>query len=228
MVEEALRNRPDIHAAEAQARGTDSAVKLARGDRIPTPVIGPEWEIDEAGVQYVGLVYITQIPIWNTGTPLVRQRQSEHQRATVATEVARQRAVAQVRAAVARWNGATDLVNDASRLTEELTKEVSVIERLFDAGQTDLTRLMQARERLIQLENSRLDCRLGRDAGPGGPPAGPGDAHADQRHARPGTTRRRADARPGGPPRLHRPDPRWTSADDGAPREARRPGVRGQ
>ncbi len=157
MVQTALENRPDIHAAQAQIDGTAAAVRLAKGDRIPTPVIGPEYEMDEAGVQYVGFVYITPLPIWNSGKPLVIQREAEHQRARVAAQQAQQRAVAQVRAAVARWNGATDLVNDSSGLTEELSKDVATMERLFEAGQTDLTRLMQARQRLIQLDNSRLD-----------------------------------------------------------------------
>jgi outer membrane protein, heavy metal efflux system len=157
MVRDALASRPDIHAAEAAVRGSCSVVDLAKGDRIPTPIIGPEWEIDEAGVQYVGLVYITPIPIWNSGKPLVRQREAEHRRAMTAAQQARQRAVAQVRAAVVKWNGATDLVHDASGLTEELAREVAVLERLFEAGQADLPRLMQARQRLIQLENSRLD-----------------------------------------------------------------------
>lgn len=80
MVQEVLASRPDIHAAEAVVRGSCSAVDLAKGDRIPTPIIGPEWEIDEVGVQYVGLVYISPIPIWNSGKPLVRQRDAEHRR----------------------------------------------------------------------------------------------------------------------------------------------------
>ncbi len=113
--------------------------------------------MDEAGVQYVGLVYITPLPIWNNGKPLVRQREAEHHRAAVAAAQAQQRAVAQVRAAVARWNGATDLVNDSSGLSQELAKEVAGLERLFELRQTDLIRLMQARQRLIQLDNSRLD-----------------------------------------------------------------------
>jgi cobalt-zinc-cadmium efflux system outer membrane protein len=157
MIETALANRPDIHAAQAQVAGTDSAVRLAQGDRIPTPVIGPQYEMDEAGVQYVGMVLISQLPIWNNGKPLVIQRQAEHQRAIVAVHQAQQRAVAQVRAAVARWNGATDLVNDSAGLSVELGKEVAALERLFELRQADLTRLMQARQRLIQLENSRLD-----------------------------------------------------------------------
>jgi cobalt-zinc-cadmium efflux system outer membrane protein len=157
MIQEALQSRPDIHAARAQVNGTHSAVSLAKGDRIPTPIIGPQYEQDEAGVQYIGFVLIGQLPIWNNGKPLVLQREAEHRRAKVAYEQAQQRAVAQVRAAVAKWNGATDLVNESAGLSKELNKEVGVLDRLFDAGQTDLTKLMQARQRLIQLENSELD-----------------------------------------------------------------------
>ena len=157
MVQEAIRQRPDIQAARAQVAGTHSAVKLAQGDRIPTPIIGPEYQMDEAGVQYVGFVFISPIPIWNNGKPLVLQREAEHRRAVVAFKEAQQRAAAQVRAAVAKWNGSTVLVNDSVGLTRELSVEVQKIEKLFDAGTADLTKLMQARQRLIQLENSRLD-----------------------------------------------------------------------
>jgi cobalt-zinc-cadmium efflux system outer membrane protein len=103
------------------------------------------------------MVFITPLPIVNNGKPLVAQRQAEHQRAIVAVQEAQQRAVAQVRAAVARWNAATDLVNDSAGLSQALAKEVAAMERLFELRQTDLTRLLQARQRLIQLETSRLD-----------------------------------------------------------------------
>jgi cobalt-zinc-cadmium efflux system outer membrane protein len=157
MIQAALQNRPDIHAAIAQLAGTCSAVRLAKGDRIPTPIIGPQYAMDEAGVQYIGLILVSTIPVLNNNTPLVRQREAEHRRAAVALQQAQQRAITQVRGAVTRWNGATELVNETNGLTDELTREVTNLERLFEAGQTDLTRLMQARQRLIQLENSRLD-----------------------------------------------------------------------
>jgi cobalt-zinc-cadmium efflux system outer membrane protein len=157
MINEAIQRRPDIRAAGAQVSSTHSAVDLARSDQIPTPVIGPQYAMDEAGVQYVGFVLISTVPIWNNGKPLLLQREAEHRRAVVALEQAQQRAVAQVRAAVAKWNGATELVNESTSLSTDLRKEVGVLDRLFEAGQTDLTKLMQARQRLIQLENSRLD-----------------------------------------------------------------------
>jgi outer membrane protein, heavy metal efflux system len=157
MIQEALQSRPDIHAALAQINGTYAAVRLAKGDRIPTPVIGPQYAMDEAGVQYIGFVLISPLPVWNNGKPLVLQREAEHRRAIVAHQQAQQRAIAQVRAAVAKWNGATELVNDSAGLSKELDKEVNTLDRLFEAGQADLTKLMQARQRLIQLENAQLD-----------------------------------------------------------------------
>jgi cobalt-zinc-cadmium efflux system outer membrane protein len=157
MIQTALANRPDIRAAQALVSGTCSAIRLAKGDRIPTPVIGPQYAQDEAGIQYVGLILVSTLPVLNNGMPLVRQREAEHRRAIVAMQQAQQRAVAQVRAAVAKWNGATELVNESQGLTSELAKEVESLERLFDRGQADLTKLMQARQRLIQLQNAELD-----------------------------------------------------------------------
>ena len=157
MIRTALANRPDIHAARAQVVGAEAAVRLARADRIPSPVVGPEYQTNENGTQFVGFVYITAIPILNSGRPLVFQREAEARRACVALKQVEQRAIAQVRAAVTKWNGATDLVNESSGLSAELAKEVVRLERLFDEGLADLTKLLQGRQRLIQLENSGLD-----------------------------------------------------------------------
>ena len=157
MIDAALRCRPDLHAAQAAIDGAASAVRLAKGDRIPTAIIGPQYVQDEAGIQYVGLNFVPTLPILNSGKPLVRQREAEQRRAIVAYQQAQQRAVGQVRAAVAKWNGAIGLVNDSSELTRDLGEEVDRLERLFQANRTDLAKVTQARQRLIQLENSRLD-----------------------------------------------------------------------
>ena len=157
LIRTALENRPEIHAARAQVEAARAAVGLARGDRIPTPVVGPEYERDENGTQFFGFVYITQIPIINNGAPLVRQRQAEALRAAIALEQVQKRTEAQVRAATAKWNGANRLVARTRDLTDTLKAQVANIEQLFDAGQTDVSKLLQARQRLIQLENSQLD-----------------------------------------------------------------------
>jgi cobalt-zinc-cadmium efflux system outer membrane protein len=153
----ALEHRPDIRAAQALVVQTNAAIDLARADRIPTPVLGPEYETDEAGLQYVGVVYIQPIPIWNSGGPLLRQREADHRRAHIALEEAKQRAVTQIRAGVARWNGAVELVNMTRGLAGGLMEGVRSLERLFNQGQTDITRLLQAQQRLIQLHNTEVD-----------------------------------------------------------------------
>jgi cobalt-zinc-cadmium efflux system outer membrane protein len=134
-----------------------AAVGLARGDRIPTPVIGPQYAMDEAGIQYVGLIIVSPIPVLNSGKPLVIQREADYRRALVALQQVEQRTVTQVKAAVAKWNNANRLVNQTSGLTGSLRTQVERMERLFEANQTDIGRLLQSRQRLIQLENAELD-----------------------------------------------------------------------
>jgi cobalt-zinc-cadmium efflux system outer membrane protein len=157
LIDLAIHNRPDLHAARAAARGAKAAVCLAKGDRIPTPVVGPVYERDEQGTQFFGFVYITPIPILNNGQPLVRQREAELRRAIAATQQLEQKAAAQVRSAVAKWNGANRLVARTGGLPDAIRGQIASLEQLFEAGQADLSRLLQARRSLIQLENARLD-----------------------------------------------------------------------
>ncbi len=153
----ALQSRPEIHIARAQVAGAEAAVKLANGDRIPSPVVGPQYEIDEVGVQYLGFVYVTPLPTLNNGKPLLRQRVAERNRAAVALREVEKRTVGQVKAAVAKWNQSNQLVARTAGLTASLKQQVQSLDKLFNAGQADLTKLLQARQRLIQLENSELD-----------------------------------------------------------------------
>jgi len=157
LIEIALQNRPDIQAARSLVAGTKAAENLARADRIPSPIVGPQYEIDEAGLQYVGFVYVTSIPVWNNGGPLLRQREADHRRAHVTLHQAQQRVVSQVRSSAGKWNGAVELVNQTRGLSADLSRVAANMEDLFQQGQTDLTRLMQAQQRLIQLKNTELD-----------------------------------------------------------------------
>jgi cobalt-zinc-cadmium efflux system outer membrane protein len=157
LIQLALQSRPEIHAARAAVAGASATVKLAKGDRIPTPVVGPVYERDEQGTQFFGFVYITPIPILNNGNPLVMQREADYRRAVVSLQQVEKRTVTQVKAAVAKWNAANRLVSQTSGLTGMLKTQVDRLEKLFDANQADLTKLLQGNQRLIQLENAQLD-----------------------------------------------------------------------
>ncbi len=157
LIQMALQSRPEIQVARAAAAGANAAVNLAHGDRIPTPVVGPLYQGDEAGIQYVGFVLISPIPILNSGKPLQRQREADLRRALVTLQEIEKRTVIQVKAATAKWNGATRLVNRTAGLSESLRAQVKRMEQLFEVNQADLTKLLQSRQRLIQLENAELD-----------------------------------------------------------------------
>ena len=120
LIQTALQNRPDLSAARAAVDGAAAAVRLARGDRIPTPIIGPEYQIDEAGIQYIGFVYITPLPVFNSGKPLVIQREAEFCRTRMALQAAEQRAATQVKAAASKWNASNRLISRTSGLTGSL------------------------------------------------------------------------------------------------------------
>jgi cobalt-zinc-cadmium efflux system outer membrane protein len=157
LIQIALQSRPDLHAARAACDGAAAAVRLAKGDRIPTPIVGTVYQNDEVGVQYIGFIYITPLPFLNSGKPLVIQRQADHCRAVQALQAAEQRAATQVKAAAAKWNAANHMVAQTRGLTGGLKAQVGKLERLFQVNQASLAQLLQGRQRLILLENAELD-----------------------------------------------------------------------
>lgn len=157
LVRTALSSRPEIQAAAAQVASSRSALCLARADRIPIPSVGPVYERDESGTSFYGIVASTPVPILNAGGPLVRQREAEFRRDAVVLEQTQQRVQAQVKATLVKWNHVQQLVARTQATMQPIQAETARMERLYKAGQTDLIRLLQVRQRLIQAENAQLD-----------------------------------------------------------------------
>jgi cobalt-zinc-cadmium efflux system outer membrane protein len=153
----ALQSHPEINAAKAQAAGSHAALALARADRIPIPSVGPFYEHDESGTTFYGMALTTPLPVLNSGKPLVYQREMEHSRDLVAIEQLRIRTIARVKASLIRWNQTRDLIAQVYASTEMIRGQTAKMERLYAAGQTDLLKLLQVRQRLIEAENAQLD-----------------------------------------------------------------------
>ena len=128
--------------------------------------------MDEAGIQYIGFVYITPIPIWNSGGPLLRQREADHHRAHLALQNAQHRVVAQVRSAMAKWNGASELVKETSGLTGELAHEVNNLEYPLRSGPDGPHPIDAGPAASDPATDSGGGCHLGRDPGTGRSAAG--------------------------------------------------------
>ena len=157
VIEIALQDRPDVHAARSAVAGTKAAENLARADRIPNPIVGPQYEIDEAGLQYIGFVYVTAIPVWNNGGPLQRQREADHRRATKPCNRPSNgwlpRSVQVPSGGMGRsvWSIKREDCPRAWHASRQTWKTS------FQQGQADMTKLLQAQQRVIQLKNTELD-----------------------------------------------------------------------
>jgi len=157
LVRLAQESRPEVQAAAATAANSRAALNLARGDRIPTPSIGPYYERDENGLTFYGLNLSSPIPLLNTGAPLVRQREAEYHRDCVAWEQARQLVAAQVLAVIGKWNEAQRLAERTHARFEPTRAQTERMQRLYDAGQAELLKLLQVQRRYIDTRNVELD-----------------------------------------------------------------------
>jgi len=157
LIRTALESRPEIRAAQAQVASSQAAVCLARADRIPIPSVGPVYEKDESGTTFYGLACSTPVPLLNAGNTLVCQREAEYHRDCVVLEQLRQRTAAQVRAALIQWNEASRMVARTQDRMAPILAQAERMDRLYEAGQTDVVRLLQVRQRTIEAENAQLD-----------------------------------------------------------------------
>ncbi|MEI8374901.1 MAG: TolC family protein [Planctomycetota bacterium] len=157
LIRTALESRPEIQAARAQAVGSREAIGLARADRIPIFSAGPVYEKNESGTTFYGLAVSTPVPVLNTGRTLVSQREAEYCRDLVILEQTQQKIRNQVKASLIKWHQTQQLVSRTHATIEPIKELAAKVDRLYAAGQSDLVKLLQVRQRLIQAENTQLD-----------------------------------------------------------------------
>ena len=157
LVQLAQQSRPEVQTAAAAAENSRAALCLARADRIPIPSIGPAYERNETGAMFYGVNVTTTVPMLNLGNSLVAQREAEHHRDCVAWEQARQQVAAQVLAVEVKWTQAQQVAQRTHERLEPIRAQTERMEWLYNAGQTDLLKLLQVRRRFIEARNVELD-----------------------------------------------------------------------
>ena len=131
-------------------------MNLARANKMPDLQIGPFYQKTDGGATLWGFRAQSDLPILNTGQPLVRQRMAEiNQRQTV-WEQLHQRAALDAQAAIDRYERARRLVA-GSGSTLELPQELSKLEAQFKAGEIDVLRIVTARTSLLAARQAQLD-----------------------------------------------------------------------
>jgi outer membrane protein TolC len=116
------------------------------------------YQRDEASTSFWGLQAQFDIPVVNTGKPLVDQRCAElRQRQVTATQL-ENRARLEARAAIQRYAWARKLVEDSrAEFENDLAESLRPFEDQYQAGQITLLQVFVARTTLVQSKQSFLD-----------------------------------------------------------------------
>jgi cobalt-zinc-cadmium efflux system outer membrane protein len=153
-----VAQRGDVAAARAGVAMASKNLALAEAMRRPNLQIGPLWQRDDAATEFWGIQAQMDIPIVNTGTPLVCQRRAELQQQQVTAERLEEKAVSEARAAVARYERARRLVDQSrSDFAQAMPDALKFFEDQFQAGQITLLEVFAARTSLAQSRQSFLD-----------------------------------------------------------------------
>ncbi len=153
-----VAGRPDVMAARADLAAARANAELARASRRPNVQAGPYYERDDFGTTYLGFQAQSDVPVINTGTPLLRQREAEINQRMAVWQQLNARAQIEAQAAIDRYERARRIVAESNQdFHDSLPIELQRLEQQFKAGEVDILRVFTARTSLIQLRRAHLD-----------------------------------------------------------------------
>jgi outer membrane protein, heavy metal efflux system len=155
---ELASHRPDVLAAKANAQAGQANVRLAKALRVPNLWLGPFYSRDSEGIVSVGFQTQMDIPVVNTGKPLVRQREAEMQQLTVTAQQLEAKARIEARTALERYERARRLMEQTRGVSgQQVPEELQKLEAEFRKGEIDILRITQARNSLLLFRRTHLD-----------------------------------------------------------------------
>ncbi|MFN0020696.1 MAG: TolC family protein [Pirellulaceae bacterium] len=157
IAEQLAANRPDVLAAHSDFDASRANLNLAHANRVPDLQVGPFYQQTDNGTVHWGIRAQSDLPVLNTGMPLVRQRAAEvNQRQSVWQQL-QARASLEAQAAIDRYERARRIAADAGISGKELPEELTKLEAQFKAGEIDLLRIVTARTSLLAARQAHLD-----------------------------------------------------------------------
>ncbi|HEX5470408.1 MAG TPA: TolC family protein [Lacipirellulaceae bacterium] len=152
-----LTNRPDVMAARLGVLVAEANRDLAQANKIPNLMAGPSYERDESGTVFFGLQAQMDLPIWNTGAPLVRQRDAELQQQRITWRQTQLRSAAEAVAAAKRYDVARGLWLEMSKSGTAEKSDFKRITDAFENGQASVVEVLATRDNLILERQATLD-----------------------------------------------------------------------
>lgn len=150
--------RPDVRAAQAGTNVAQSNADLARANTVQNIQFGPYYERDEFETLFFGFAAQMNLPIWDSGKPLARQREAECAQKVIGLNALRMRARVEVQTALERYQRARNLAEkEHSNLVQSLSGDLARVKRQFDAGQADILNVFATQTALLQEQKAYLD-----------------------------------------------------------------------
>jgi outer membrane protein TolC len=158
LADELSSMRPDVMAAQYRVVAFRANLSLAKANRMPNMMIGPFYGRDSSGTLNIGFQAQTDVPVVNSGKPLVGQRTAEMRQQQIVWEQLRARARVEGLTALERYERALSLLDpETTSQSQEVPVELQKLEELYKRGEIDILRVIQARTSLLQLRRAQLD-----------------------------------------------------------------------
>jgi cobalt-zinc-cadmium efflux system outer membrane protein len=158
VAQELAAGRPDVLAAQSDANAAFANYRLARANMVPNLAAGPIYDQDEAGTQFWGFRTQVNLPVFDTGGPLARQRLAEVNQRQVAWQQLQERAAIEAYAAIDRYERARRIVEAGrSDFSADIPAELRQMESQYQAGQADLLNVVATQVSLVQDYRAHLD-----------------------------------------------------------------------
>ncbi len=153
LFELAARQRLDVAAARKVYETRLHELRVANLGSIPELDAGPAFERDEDRRDELGAEIGLEIPIFDTNRARIAKARSELRRAEAQADAVRQRAITQTRSAWLDARTSLDLVDFYRERVITLAREnLGLAERAFQAGQVDMTVVLETQRELILAE----------------------------------------------------------------------------
>jgi outer membrane protein, heavy metal efflux system len=135
-----------------------SNADLARANTVQNIQVGPFYERDEFETVFFGFTAQMNLPIWDSGRPLARQREAESTQRVIAVNALRTRARVEVQTALARYQRARVLAEkERPNFSQALSDDLARVKRQFNAGQADILNVFATQTALLQEQKAYLD-----------------------------------------------------------------------
>lgn len=160
LTQTALEMRPEMHARQLAIEEAEARLQLTIANRCGNPMIGPDYEVDAARVNNIGVQLVLPIPVFNRHQGEIQQRQAERARASLELRQTEVQIQQDVQAALARLDSARAWVSTFhEQILPNLRSGLAGIERLFLQGDpgVDIIRVLDVRRKLLKSRSDHLD-----------------------------------------------------------------------